>query len=367
MNNILILTTPFHLRQVIALKAQLQFQLSINYFLFSRFVSDEQIQAAFGDCNIRLHRFETEELQLTHEPPLKRIYNVVRNPLRQLRHYRSMVHANRKFINNVLMDVDTSKPTKLIICNDRDFLSQTAIWLVKKRVTSFSVTAVDEGTGFYIKETFKDEALKFLYNIISKPILGFKYRFIEQYGTHPEISEVFVRYPALLPSRKSSIRYSKIMAHDSTKRFRIKMMKPSILVFGTVLSEEGFCSAEEESSFYSALGTYLAAKGYGLAIKHHPRENIEKQKTIEAMLHNISKLEFQIIPSPVHGEEIDCSNQYRIINFGSSVMLSILETGYPATQVITLRLRNAAFPIHIFRKTHIVAFDRFVQNLSFLL
>lgn len=363
MNKIIILTTPFHLQQIIKLKDVLGLDKSNVHVLFSNYVNGDEISNNLGG-HVTLHPFKSSGLQLLNTHYFKRMVDLLLHPLESFMAYRNVVLANFDFLNPIFQSIDFSKSTELVICNDRDFLAQISIELLERKINNFSITAVDEGTGFYVKENLKHKLMKLLYKVISKPLLGFQYRYMEQYGTHPKISTVYIRYPDLLPYRCKHINYVTMAEQNITDKHIIHFNRPAILLFSTLLSEEGFVSESGEMDFYRSFSAHLTERGYGLVIKHHPREKTEKLAKIGEILAENKSLEFKIIDKEVQGEQIDVSKFDWVVNFGSSVILNILSSGFQPQKIITLKLKKMAFPNHLFSSTLILPFKNFINLLD---
>lgn len=364
MINIVILSTPFHLHQFLGLMKELCVEEADNHIIHSELINSKNVTKSLQG-KLSTYAYNTTDLQLSLTATSKRIIALFLRPMESLSAYRKTVSNGKAFIGDLLMRISNQEDRiNLVIFNDRDLLSQISILAVKNTGKPYKIIAVDEGTGFYIREGLNHRLKKIMYRYFAKYILGFNYIFMEQYGTHKDISRVYIRYPNLLPNRKCNIDYVKIEEDKSIASHKIDLGRPAILVFSTLLSEEGFLSEPEELSFFKSIATYLAKHGYGLVIKHHPREKDLKLDQIRLMLSQIESLKFETVGVEIHGEELDTTSFEWIVNFGSSVILTLLGSGVPPSKIITLRLRNVAFAKQIFSKTRVVSLSKFVSKVN---
>jgi hypothetical protein len=333
---IILLVTPFQFKQLKALSALYASDSEVR-IAFSSFIPVEEIRNSFPKA--KPYPYQARELQLEAVRISQRMTDLIKRPFKTVSYYRKVIKKNKTFIQELTAGCSPSKPIHLILFNDRDFLTQLTLRHVKKW-GHVRVTAIDEGLGYYIKEGLREKVLKAVYKVITPLLFGFDYLFIEQYGTHPQIQEVYLRFPKQLQIRKPNVTYKLILPSPISRYIQNILPRPCALLFSTLLSEENYLSPSEEREFYLFLADHLLQEKISLAWKPHPREDLLKVKEIEALLKARLAGSFQRIESDVNSESINFSSFDLIINFGSTLILYMLEAGYPPENIVTFKLSD---------------------------
>lgn len=304
---------------------------------YASIIPDEEINLIFH--NAMKLRYDIKSLQLIRKDISTRVREFFANPRNVLLSYRQFIERNKTVVKQLFDGVHPDSKTHIVIFNDRDFLTQSTLVFVKDW-RNLTVTAVDEGLGYYVKERLKERFMKVVYSIVTPPVLGFHYRFIERYGTHPMIDEVFLRFPDLVIKNSDRVRYRKIepIITQNRDKYRCDLEHPAVLLLSTVLSEENFTSRAEEFEFHQFLAKHLEKCGISLVWRPHPREDINKVKAIDALYSNVMKERYAKVSNSIQAEAIEFSDYKLILNFGSTLLLFILQSGFPAEQIVTLNV-----------------------------
>lgn len=333
---VIILITKYQLSQLSLLANALELQRSSNYIAYSSFIESHELSTL---PSTKLFPYSTKEFQLEPIRLSKRFFSILLKPLSIIANYRSIVTRNKKFISTIAEAIP-AKNVELIIFNDRDFLTQLSILEFQNNKKLSNVIAIDEGLGYYVKEGMREKSLRVVYKLISRLMLGFDYKFIEQYGTHPSINEVYLRFPNQMTAKKNHIVYHKIPSLLSHSKKINVTKRPALLFFSTLFSEENYLTVEDEQSFYIFLASEMNRKNMSLVWKPHPRENAAKIEGIENILQSELGANYHRFEADVDVESIDYSTFDWVLNIGSTVMLYILESGFPPKHVINLPLYN---------------------------
>ncbi|MFT4848171.1 MAG: hypothetical protein ACI83B_000697 [Sediminicola sp.] len=357
--SIVILLTPYHIQ---ALKDVCEkFDLAASELII---LMPDSLNSSLLDTfkleSIKIIRFSSKDYQLAGERFGKRVLSIIKNPF-YIKKLRTVFNNTKDLIDKSLCPILRGGDKQLVIFNDRDFMAQVAISKLRKKFrNSISIVAIDEGLGFYVKEGIKESTMKLVYNIISPFLFGFNYRFIEQYGSHPQINLVYARFPELI-IKKSHIKYHKIPFDLNSKdAFNISKIKSSrsILLISAPLTEENFISIKEEINFYKFLGIFIKENNLNLTWKPHPREGKNKiSDIVNKYLKNDSNIKFELVEKNVLAEEIDYATHGAIITFGSSIILDLIYRGYPRDSIVTIKPYNFYLTEHIFDQTRLINID----------
>jgi hypothetical protein len=358
--SIIIILTPYHIKALKNVIDKYNFDARETIILIPDSI-DSNLLKSLNLESLHIIKFSPLAYQLPGERFTKRLLLILKNPL-YIKKLKSVFNNTKNFIDNTLEPILTKGEKQIIIFNDRDFMAQIAINRLKKKFAdSISIIAIDEGLGFYVKESMKESIMKILYKIVSPILFGFNYRYIEQYGTHPQISEVYARFPDLI-IKKDYINYHRIPFDLNTKeafdKSKINSSK-SILVISAPLTEENFVSEQVEINFYKFLGEYVYKNNLNLLWKPHPRENGNKLSNIVNKYIKIFPTnKFELIEKDNLAEQIDYSQNGAIITFGSSIILDLIYRGYPRENIITIKPYNFHLTEHIFHQTRLIIIDR---------
>lgn len=237
---------------------------------------------------------------------------------------------NRKKMVAAQADVEAIAPLlsdsfELFIGTDKDVFTQLFLSYYSERIKR--VSAFDEGMGYYAMETGKDKLLKLLYPSVSSLLFGKKLRYIRRLGTHPSVNQLHLRHPELIQNKQPSVTYSKIPFDGETGVKEIE--EGQVLLFSFPEQDLAY-SAERKIQIQRSILEPWVKAGKKIVIKPHPRE--AREPLIEGMKdwQNI-----EVMDSRFTGESLNYYNFERVINFFSSVILDMLDKGYPIERIET--------------------------------
>jgi hypothetical protein len=358
---IIIVLTQFHFKQLMTLYRELSLVDSKSVLIFPETLNISKIDVINPSQLVKVP-FDLQKTVVAHQRFFDRLTSFTLRFVSTRRHYRSIVDTCKSVALSALDHLDKNQPFDILIFNDRDFLAQILIKSAQDEKFRFSITAIDEGIGYYIREGLREKILRYLYKLISRPLLGFNYQFIEQYGTHPLISKVYLEYPELLERKVKNVIYRKIPSENSVK-YHFESDLPGVLIFTTPFTEDNILTPVEENDFYRSL--YKVARDFrvNLFIKPHPREGLEKLTRLSSLFSDTPNVQF--IDSKILGEEIDYLKFDLIINFGSSVVMHIISHGFLPRNIITVKVLNFGIVEHLFELTQITklkSLDTLLRN-----
>ncbi len=337
---VILVITQYHLKQLLLLVKELQLNSTKNYIIHSNHISEHELD---GLNAFKTFRYETTQLQLRPLRIHQRAFTFLKNPNSVFLDYRRLVEKNSIFISSSLEE-ELHDKVDLIIFNDRDFLVQLSINYLRNKRLLNKVIAVDEGLGYYIKEKTREKILKVLYSLFS-------------------ISVVYLRFPEMLTNKRPEIEYVKIKELKLAK-ISNHLVGKTVLFCSTLLSEEGYQSLSEELNFYRTVANNMVPLDCCLYLKPHPREDRDKLNRIEEIIKPILGSRFYLSDSKIPAESIDYNTFDYVVNFGSTIILDILGSGYNAKRVITVRLYNFGIIEHLFGGTTIVSLKNLSKEIS---
>lgn len=329
--NILLLTTPFHLLMIN--KCRFLLKDEPTYLFYSKHLDIAEIEEKFKNIHadfFKIPGFDNSKLPKSMFS-LKRRFKL-RSYYLELLKYIETIDFNKK-IHNV------------IIFSEKDLFTQ----ILLKKFKNSNIIAIDEGTGYYNKDSYKDKIKKILYLVIS-PLLfsGFTYRYFVVLGTHPSIKEVYIRRPELIYTLREKIEYHQI-ENDSIRKLSLQTTEKSILVLTSPIYEDEKLPQGEAFDLLRKTMSILSNRGYIVYLKTHPREKIDKYSDL------IQEYQLKTIPKNKRSEDLDYFEYSYIVNFFSSSIIDILEKEYPAERIISIYpSRSFSNRKHIFKSTNII-------------
>lgn len=359
---IILIGTSFHLKQLRALYELSNFEARDIIVVHPSNLKQTEF-SFLGPA--KFLEYDPNDIKLEHVSINKRILDLVRRPISAFRKYRKIVKNCTDLVCRFSGDLDIASQVKLIIFNDHDLLTQIAMRFVKKRISNVKIVAIDEGLGYYVLEGFKDKIMRFIYKLTSPLIFGFNYLYLEQYGTHPMINEVYLRFPNQLLIRSKHVEYKTIPVLSSEQKVHNPVKRPTLLFFSTLFSEENYISIVQERELYIYLTSELLREGISLVWKPHPRENKLKIRDLDKLLrkslgHNYYRLETDLDIELMDINSFDC-----IFNIGSTVLLYILEQEFPPDRVLNLKLYN--FDLQATNQVRSIAFTDYKKFIPVIL
>ena len=281
------------------------------------------------------------------------IFRFLKNPIKQVVKVRKYF-AN---INDILDDIECQyifeKGLNLYIGSDKDHFTQLFINRHVRARNKSRLIAIDEGTGYYIRENALDYLYRLIYPIFSYMIFGNKINYIRCLGKDKRIHELYLRYPDLVPYRSSKVSYNLI--RDSNVEVVLNSKRRDVLFFS--FPEEDYNKNFEFKSrlFLHIRQTYLK-RGEYLYIKPHPRENVMDLRRFVKENHSIRLMENEVL-----GEDMSFANYAKIVNFSSSIIFHLLSINYPLGDIITIGFRRSS-SITIFNSTVYLKYSSIIKN-----
>lgn len=329
--NIIILTTPFHLLMINKCKYLLKGEQT--YIFYSKHLEKSEVEDNFKDFNaifFLIPNFDNSILP-------KSAFSIKRR-LELRKYYFNLLG----FIKSIDF---TEKVNTFIMFSEKDLFTQ----MMLKKFSDSNIIAIEEGTGFYNKDSFGDKIKKVFFRIFS-PILfsGFTFRYFVELGTHPLINEVWVRRPELIWKVRKKVLYHKIQKVEA-RRQPSNNNEKSVLLLTSPIYEDEKLPQNEAFDLLNKTMSILTGKGYKIYLKLHPRENIDKY------LNLIQTFNLQTIPKQIRSEDLNYFDYKYIIHFFSSSIIDILEKDYPADRIVSIYPSKSYYNRkHIFRNTKIL-------------
>lgn len=248
------------------------------------------------------------------------------SPLTFIKPFRNNIKQINSEIRALLKEYHFKDGSKLYLGSDKDIFTQ--IFLSRLKTILSTVIAVDEGLGFYVKHSAKDNFIKVLYALITPILFGQRLYYIKRMGTLAAIDTVYIRHKKLLPKLNPGVQYVSFrLKSDQNPR----NIKNGAVLFFSYPEQDFMLDPKEKIRLHTQVAQHLEKSQRHLIIKPHPRENIEFLKENLKGQPNVTILQARLL-----GEELDYFNYELIINVFSSVILDILDNNYPKSKLLTL-------------------------------
>lgn len=310
--NLLIINTPFHLKVLINIFA-VETQSQDTLVLSNELVNTSKLLAR--NETIPKYVFSRKKL--------------FKSPLKQWNQTRREVQNVKKDVCNLINSYDFSKDLNIIICSDKDIFTQILIESLRTICPQKKLIAVEEGLGFYMRLTFNDTILSYIYKILTPFLFNIRLYYIRRLGSHPEIDVIYVRALDLLPKGLSGLNKYKTFQLDCTKE-KSKIKDGKCLFYSFPEQDYGL-SRNVKLNLILFINKQISAYNKELFIKPHPREEIDWLKQQLKSFENITFLD-----KSLPGEDINYFDFELIINFFSSIILDIIHKKYPKNKVLTI-------------------------------
>jgi hypothetical protein len=311
-NTVVVLQTPFHLLQILKfLEKNIGYRVEL--VLYSEYIPLSKLKLCFAESKIlALPKFDFNA---------KSIF--------MYRYYRRRINQLHSFFDTIDLTMDT-----VIIFTDKSVFNQV---LLSKLEKGQEVIAIDEGAGFYKKNTVFDFCLNLLYPLSSKVLFGFSYQYVSRLGELKRIDRILLRLPKLSPSNDSRIEEFTQARKDDGHEFEYN--SGNILLLTSPMVEDKHMTYKKYHKCVNTIVDIIEKHGFKLIIKHHPREAFEIPEG------------FVKIEKYITLEEISLKEYAFIINFCSSSVLDIVNRGYSEKNIITINLAKLSGFKHIFSNT----------------
>mgnify|MGYP001800877011 CR=1 FL=1 len=301
--------TPFHIKSIVDLFPELLYSKSTLVFKAN--------YLEISDMNCHFISFDNNEFSRKE---------LLRNPIKGLKETRNNLNRVDSFLRENLEPFNLANNVQVYLGNDKDIYTQRFIQLHKKRIEN--LIAIDEGLGFYVKEDFKDRLFKVLYPVLTTLFFSKKIHFIKRLGTHPLVNKIFLRDIELLKEKNPEIQYLEYSKGNTRKIGKIKSGKVLIYSFP---EQDLAISKARKGVVYADIINSCLGRGLEVIIKPHPREDIEE------MIDMFDKKEgVTFLPKEVLGESVLYEEYELIISFFSSIILDLINRGYPKERILTI-------------------------------
>lgn len=325
-NQVIILLTPFHKRAM--------------YHLFSEAFNQEST-LIFHSTIVDVSEFTCNVERMTEYDFSRR--KIFKSPFKLIVPFKRKVNEIKKEIELLKEKYAFKDGLNFCIGSDKDIFTQ--ILLSKFKKTTKSITAVDEGLGFYVRKSVQDHLIALLYFLATPVLFGQRLYYIRRLGTYPGIDTVYVRDKELLPKQKNNIEYKEFVLQRNQVPQAIPKGK---ILFYSFPEQDYLYNRIEKINLYKRIGGYLGQNNRVLVIKPHPREDISSLVTGLDGYENIRVLDGDFL-----GETLYYFEYEFIFNVFSSILLDIVSSSYPKERLFTLGFTNSP----------LVRFD---QHLSYI-
>lgn len=315
-NGILIILTPFHLHQYLIVMKQYGLPNSSLIIFHLNTISRESIKRKLGS-DLSFYLIPNGEISYS---------KFIKNPISTYKHLYALFKNYEKSIENISSLIQYK--LDLYIGSDKDLFTQI---LVQKLKTQFiTIHAFDEGSSFYIDTSVVDRMKGVLFNLSSKFLWGYNFKYIRTMGSSNWINIIYARMPSLIKNKRAkTLKISNKKGTPNTK-----CQSDKILFISSPLSEYNLIKKDIELKKYNQIISFFS-KSQDVEIKLHPKESINKFNSTINGNANVS-----IVGKNNIAENINFFNYNKIINFGSSVVIDILSINYPPKDILTFHITN---------------------------
>lgn len=256
-----------------------------------------------------------------------------REPFKYLNKTKKDIVEAKEDINLIKKNHNLSKDLEIFIGTDKDVFTQLLLNDLYKCSRVKKLTVVDEGIGFYVNKSMKDELLSLTYKLLTPIFFRSKLYYIKRLGVYPKIDVIYLRTPELLKSKNNKISYIQFNLNNKIKESS-EIPKGKVLLFS--FPDQNYnIQKGHKYKIIKEIAFHLNENDRKLIIKPHPRENVNELK---AYLSNINNI--QILDNNFSGEELDYFDYELIVNFFSSIILDILDRKYPNKRIFTIGFTN---------------------------
>ena len=328
-HNILILLTPFHLRQYKKLVEEYGLPDSSLVIFHSNLVSETDILQNIGKLN---YLYSIPEGNISFNNFIKYSTQTYIYLKRLFKKYEYLIESVNKLIDNKI---------DIYIGSDKDLFTQILVHKLESKIKN--VHAFEEGTSYYIDETFFDVIKRCLFFLFSKAIWGYRFRYVRAMGRSSWINIIYARLPEQISNNKA-----KVYPISNNKLITPLKKKGKILFITSPFSEYSLMKFKDEVYVYSTIINYLK-DNFEIIIKQHPKESDSKINHFILESKNVT-----VLPKMDIAEKINYFDFERVINFGSSVVIDILLAQYPPQDIITFHITRKMKLPNFYNKTKIV-------------
>jgi len=277
--------------------------------------------------------------------------DIKEQPFKYFSIYRKRISNMRRFIYKELSQFSIGTELSIFIGTEKDNFTQiflNQVYKIKK--TRIKLIAVEEGSGFYRSEKFKDKLKQIFYRLFTPVLFNEKLEYHRQLGTDNRINEIYARLPELIPQHKNSHkikyhRYNLGRPPDSGKA-----IVGGILIFSFPNKNYPITDIQKREILEDLIKSL--SQGQPVYIKPHPREDLNVISSLENVV---------VLDKNYSGEEIEYFDYSRIINFSSSIVIDLLSSGYPSGRIYTINLDDSN--LSFFKQTNYIDISQ-IKNIA---
>ncbi len=279
--------------------------------------------------------------------------NFFYNPVR----LNNRIKSIRSFIISTLIKYKISDSLTLVAGSDHILFNQIMISVCRDLYTNCRVIIIDEGLGFYTDRKLVDYLKIVFFNLYSFLFLKIRIYFIKPLGTHPRVTDVFLRFPERITVRRKGISYHRFEINYSQEgNFNFKRKFRRILIFST---PEDFIGLNKKVSVIQEIITRFISYGCQIDIKPHPRE-------VHDFFEYASMSSVHVMSRHLVGEQLNYFEYDYVFNFCSSIVMDIIQLGYPGKKVFTLYTLETKKLLYLFKETNFVSIED-IREVKFYL
>lgn len=336
------------------------FQKTVMFQLFEEKLKEENTLILVSEY-VTLDDFYKEQGALkNYEFSRKQLF---RQPFKHLKITRNNVKEAKSSIVALHSKFDFAPDLEIYLGTDKDIFTQLFLNNLFKNGSNRKLTLVDEGIGYYLKPSLKDNILSVLYRFLTPVFFGSRLFYIKQLGTYPKVKTIYLRAPQLLEVKRNDINYIQFNLESQIDMFP-EMGGNKVLIY-SFPNQDYNLSPTVKVSIIKDIALYLKQFNKTLVIKPHPRENTSE---LEVMLFGNDNI--QILDRAIPGEAINYFEYDLIINFFSSIIIDLIDKKFPKDKILTIGFTKN--PIIYFGENisycYIENFDvsKFINSNSFL-
>ena len=214
-----------------------------------------------------------------------------------------------------------SDKTDLYLCTDKEIFNQLFITIIKPT----SVHLFDEGIGIYRKRFLKSYIKNMVSIILSKIIFCSDIYFVQPLGSHPYITDLYVRRKDLLRYKNKHVKYhnleSNLESYDYNNQILISLP----------YDEKASSTKLDYLSHLRSVVFELSKYNRKVNLKPHPRDQTDYKSLFD-------RTNVYVLPN-FHLAEDLCLPAYSfIINYRSSSILPLVFNGNDLNNILTISL-----------------------------
>ena len=291
---------------------------------------------------IEMNLYEGQCVEIRFKP--FSFIDLKKSPFRNFKAYKKEIKNIENYVRHFIQTNTFDANLNIVLGTDKDNFTQILLNLIFKE-KSFNVVlhAVEEGLGYYVKESGADRFKAFVYKVLTPVLFGQRLLYHRQLGTDPRINKLYVRLPDMLPKHKG------LRGKDITELAQeySEPGNPSgsnkVLIF-SFPNKDYDIDADRKKEIYQTL--LMKLDGKQIYVKPHPREETDVFDQFT---------DVHVLDKTSIGEELDYFQYGAIINFSSSVIIDILHREYPAERIFTIAITPIRFSF--FEKTHCIKLE----------